>query len=164
MEFLEPDAVNTLWEHLRRIRSRSTFGHEYIKSSLLEPHETGFVIASFKDPEIDTAYEQVIKPILKKAGLRCVRIDQEHVSNHVMHKVLREISRARVVIADMTHERQNCYYEAGFAHALGKNVILTVKKGARIHFDLNGAQFLVWESEAKLGELLTSALAGLTDT
>ena len=34
-----------------------------------------------------------------------------------------------VVLADLTGERPNCYFEAGYAHALGKQLILTIRKG-----------------------------------
>jgi hypothetical protein len=61
-------------------------------------------------------------------------------------------------LADLSGERPNCYYECGFAHALGKEIILTVAAKEPVHFDMAGYRFLVWETEAELRRRLKERL------
>jgi hypothetical protein len=50
----------------------------------------------------------------------------------------------------LSGERPNCYYETGFAHALGKEIILPINTKDKIHFDLSGHRFIQWETESDL--------------
>jgi hypothetical protein len=74
------------------------------------------------------------------------------------NEILARIESAVLVIADLTHERPNCYYEVGYAHAIGKRVIFSVRKDhdprrasrnaadPKIHFDLDNHKFSFWEA------------------
>jgi nucleoside 2-deoxyribosyltransferase len=120
-----------------------------------------FVVMKFGDDELDSAYEGVMKPEGKRVGLTVKRIDEVQDSGRITDQMLTEIGRSLVVIADLTGQRPNCYYEAGFAHALGKELILTMRQGEDPHFDLAGYRFIRWKTESDLRSQLRTRLKAL---
>lgn len=115
-----------------------------------------FVIMKFDDKILDSAYEGVIKPTINKFRYRPLRIDEIQDSGRITDQILEEIAKSEVVFADLTGERPNCYYEAGFAHAIGKEMVFSVRKGTPVHFDLSLYRFIDWETEDELRQKLQS--------
>lgn len=91
-------------------------------------------------------------PILGKYQIHAKRIDEVEDSGRLTDQILENIRSSRFVIADLTGERPNRYYETGYAHAFGKEIILTIKANEKIHFDLAGYRFLQWHTEQELPE------------
>jgi hypothetical protein len=54
----------------------------------------------------------------------------------------------QLILADLSGGRPNCYYEAGFAHALGKAIIFAAQQKYTIHFDLANYRFIGWQNQA----------------
>jgi hypothetical protein len=113
-----------------------------------------FVIMKFGDEELDSTYQLAIKPVIEKFNYNPMRIDQIEKSEPITPRILTEIRRSAVVLADLTGRRPNCYYETGFAHALDKEIILTVKDGEEIDFDLKVHKFIIWTTPKDLQEAL----------
>lgn len=120
-----------------------------------------FVIMKFGDDDLDSAYEGVMKPVIEEFGLRAIRIDEIQDSGKITDQILEYIASSKYVLADLTGERPNCYYECGFAHALGKELIFTVKASQNVHFDLAGYRFINWNTEADLRRKLRQRLNNL---
>lgn len=59
------------------------------------------------------------------------------------------LRRAKFVIADLTHNNNGAYWEAGFAEGLGRPVIYTCRKAewdnTKTHFDTNHLVTIVWD-------------------
>lgn len=117
-----------------------------------------FVIMNFNDKLLDSAYTGVIKPVAKQFGLKSIMVKEIQDSRKIDDQIMEHIAQSKFVLSDLTGERPNCYYETGFAHALGKELILTIKKGSNIHFDLAGYRFIIWETEQELREQLMKRL------
>ena len=74
-----------------------------------------------------------------------IRIDKEHPLEDLVGRIKEEIRKSKFVIADLTDERPSCYFEAGYAEALGKKVIYVASKESviqpgtktKIHFDIH---------------------------
>lgn len=124
--------------------------HSVLQMAFAPPKNQVFVIMKFGSKELDSAYEGVIRPVIESHGYKAVRIDEIQDSGKITDQVLEHIATSKYVLADLSGERPNCYYEAGFAHALGKQLILTIRKSDTIHFDLAGYRFIQWETEAEL--------------
>jgi hypothetical protein len=94
--------------------------------------------------EYDDRFER-INEALQEFGCVSIRIDKQSPLGGLVDRIKDEIRRARFVVADLTDERPSCYFEAGYAEALGKPVIYTASRESimqpgqetRIHFDIH---------------------------
>ncbi|HEY3571652.1 MAG TPA: toll/interleukin-1 receptor domain-containing protein [Thermoanaerobaculia bacterium] len=111
-----------------------------------------FVVMKLGNKELDSAFDGAIQVVGKEFGYSVLRVDKIQDSDNVTVQILREISKSEIVVADLTHDSPNCYYEVGYAHGLRKEIILTRRTGAGIPFDLAGNRFIVWETEGDLRE------------
>jgi hypothetical protein len=127
---------------------------EQLLDRIVRPSQV-FVSMMIGNKELDSAYELAIEPVIKKFRYEPIRVDRKPDSDNIADKILESILRSEVVIADLTGERPNCYYEVGYAHALSKKMILSVRKGSEVHFNLSGYQFIEWETENELKQGLT---------
>jgi len=132
-----------------------------IQKSFLENLDQIFVIMKFGDSTLESAYEGVIDPIIREFNLTPIRVDKIQDSGKISDQILENIAKSKIVISDLTGERPNCYYETGFAHALGKDIILTIKENEKLHFDLAGHRFIVWKTEADLRKKLRERLKSM---
>ena len=150
-------------EVLQEVRGNSTVSptQSILQLAFAAPKQQAFVVMQFGDKTLDSAYTGVIKRVIESHGLKSVRIDEIQDAGKITDQVLQNIATSKYIIADLSGERPNCYYETGFAHALGRQLILTVRKPGVVHFDLAGYRFIQWETEAELREGLNKRLDGL---
>jgi hypothetical protein len=47
-----------------------------------------------------------------------------------------------MVVADLTHERPNVFFELGYARGVGNTVITIMRSGAKAHFDVQDWTYL----------------------
>jgi hypothetical protein len=108
-----------------------------------------FVMMPFVDPAVDGVYKQIIVPAVEENGLVPERADSFKASTSVMHDVWTYITRARVLIADLTSFNANVYYELGLCHALNKTPILMIQKGHDLPFDLRSFRTIFYSTSLK---------------
>jgi hypothetical protein len=116
-----------------------------------------FVIMAVR-PELEAFFEQAVRPAGKAAGLKVVRIDREEPEGYITEPILSAIRRSVFVLADLTLERPNCYFEAGYAKGAFRRVVFTCRKDhdirdqshrgqPRVHFDVDASRITWWEPE-----------------
>lgn len=108
------------------------------------------------DATFNPVYE-AIRSAVSSSGLKPVRADNFWEHSHVIQDIVNLIARARVVICDLSNRNPNVFYEAGIAHALGKEVILLVQSEGDVPFDLRHIRYIRYLNNAEgLAELSSS--------
>jgi hypothetical protein len=110
-----------------------------------QPKYFAFVLMPF-----DTAFDDVYKLGIKGAvaqfdnDLFAERVDEQIYREGILDRIYRQIQIADIVIADMTGQNPNVFYEVGYAHAKGKLCILLTADAADIPFDLKHQRHIVY--------------------
>ncbi|MEM7086431.1 MAG: toll/interleukin-1 receptor domain-containing protein [Bacteroidota bacterium] len=109
-----------------------------------------FVMMPFGEDSLNDVYDFFIKPTIENECLLvCERGDDVFGSNIVMDDIRRSISKARIVIADLTGRNANVFYEVGIAHTLNKDVLLLSQSMSDVPFDLRHRRILLYEFSPK---------------
>ena len=82
-----------------------------------------FVLMPFEEPFF-RLYEHHIRPTLEKTGFRVTKANDIFTSTAIMEDIWRSINEASLIIADITNEEPNVFYELGIAHTIGKKSII----------------------------------------
>jgi hypothetical protein len=102
-----------------------------------------FVLMPFA-PEFEDIYKLGIKPACQNVGAYAERVNEQIFAESILDRIYNQISKADLIVADMTGKNPNVFYEAGYAHALGKRVILLTQKSEDIPFDLKHYPHIVY--------------------
>lgn len=117
-----------------------------------------FLILPIRDENTAKDISFTIKTAAQNFGFTAERLDETFGYETINAKLLKHIELAEVVVADLTFERPNCYYEVGYAHALKKGVIFTAKRDTKIHVDINNYPVIFYDNMEQLNDKLTDAL------
>lgn len=94
--------------------------------------------------EFDEIYALGIREACKAAGAHCERVDEQMFDENILEHIYNQIAKADVIVADMTGQNPNVFYETGYAHALNKRVILLTQDRQDIPFDLSHYTHIVY--------------------
>ena len=83
-----------------------------------------FVIMPFSK-EYTEVYKSHIKPLIEEQfdDIDCVRMDEQMRLGSIHNNILDEIDRCSFVIADVSNENRNVFFEVGYAYGKGKTII-----------------------------------------
>ena len=92
-------------------------------------------------------YKNFIKKAIKESGYEPYRVDDDEFNQAIIDVIIGEIRKSKFVIVDLTGQRPNVYYEAGFAYGLNLAVIYTCNKDdkEKSHFNVNHNKIIYWE-------------------
>lgn len=111
------------------------------------------------DKKFNDIYTYGIKQSCTELNTYCERVDEQIYKERILDRIYNQISKADIIIADMTGRNANVFYEVGYAHALGKNVILLTQNAEDIPFDLKHFPHIIYNGQiTKLGENLKTRL------
>jgi hypothetical protein len=167
---------NDLWERCPYwIRRASGFafgpgGIEELEQCFeRSPSNPAFVAMWFGDDSslesrafMSDLFEDHIKSAVEKAGYRVGRVDLEPHNDFIMDRIIHLVRKAPFVIADFTGHRNGVYFEAGYARALGIEVIHTCRASHfdKAHFDIQQINTLLWDSGEDLESKLQQRILG----
>jgi len=107
-----------------------------------------FVITAFQD-DMEPVYE-AIKEATGKYELLAKRVKDIVGDYRITDEIMKKIRQAKYIIADLTHERPNVYFELGYARGLNKTVITTLRKGTTVHFDVKDWTYIEYDDSRNL--------------
>lgn len=87
--------------------------------------------------DFNAVYSELIKPTLESAGFESFRADEETTSGDILTDMFQELLLADLVLADMSIDNANVFYELGIRHALRKRGVVHIQAGrAYMPFDV----------------------------
>lgn len=114
----------------------------------------GFIAMSFG--EETRSIREAFRQAITEAGYAVRIIDEKEHNNQIVPEIFYEIQRSKFVVVDVSVPNYGAYYEAGYAQALGKQVIICCReaefheKDKRPHFDIAQKSMIVWTDEEDL--------------
>lgn len=124
-------------------------------------------VAMWFSEETNAAYADGIAPAIQELGYEPVRIDKHEHANKIDDEIIFGIRRSRFVVADFScgadGARGGVYFEAGYALALGRPVIWTVRSSdlPRVHFDIRQFNQIVWNDPQELRTALARRIGAV---
>lgn len=120
-----------------------------------------FVIMPFgATPGVQEIYRDHVEPLVRSCGLTPQRADDIFGHHEIIVDIWRAISRARVLIADLTGRNPNVFYELGMAHAIGKDVVILTQDSKDVPFDLTHLRHIAYQYSPRGVKELERALRG----
>jgi hypothetical protein len=114
-------------------------------------HDSGskpsaFVVMQFSR-EYNELFDEVIKPVTEGFGYECIRADETYTSTPILNDIIQSIKDSSVVVAEITPDNPNVFYEIGYSHAIGKpTILLCDKTRGSLPFDISGFRTLFYEN------------------
>lgn len=105
-----------------------------------------FIVMQFSS-DFDDIYSEIIRPVCEENHIECVRGDEMYTNTLIIDDIIKSIKESYLVIADITPNNANVFYEIGFAHGINKPVILLCdKKKEKLPFDVNGMRVIHYDN------------------
>ena len=122
-----------------------------------------FVAMPYK-PKWSKAVETVIQTSADQSNFLANVSRNSEKPGLITSQIWNEIRRAEVVVAEISDKNPNVFYELGFAHALGKEVILLSQNVSKRPFDISTARLLRYRIDdlPSLGKSLKRAFAQIS--
>lgn len=127
-----------------------------------------FVVMQFT-PEFNDLYIEVIKPTVEGFGIECIRADDIYNSGLILDDITQSIIESSLVVADITPDNPNVFYEVGYSHAIKKPVILlSDSRRDRLPFDVSGFRVIIYDNsiggKSKIEERLRKHIDSLLNS
>lgn len=119
-----------------------------------------FVLMPF-DAEFGAVYEDLVQPALEEAGYRVGRADTRLNQQNVLRDIVRGITQADVVIAELTGANPNVLYELGLAHGLRIPTVLLAQDIEEVPFDLRSYRVQLYSTRFDEVAALKEALGDI---
>lgn len=120
-------------------------------------------VAMWFDASLRGAYDEGFRPALEATGYEAVRVDLVEHTGRIDDRILAEIRRSGLLVADFTGHRQGVYFEAGFALGLSVPVIWSCREDdiGNAHFDTRQYNHLTWNSSTEIRQKLEARVRAL---
>ncbi len=160
LEELLPGGIVTVTDQrpsLRRVIGTTRLNEAGINS---DDKPLIFVAMPF-DKKMDDVFHYGIRNAVNRAGYLCERADQIAFTGNILDLIKRRITKAKLVIADLTAANPNVYLEVGYAWGLGTPTVLIAQDAQDLKFDVKGQKCIIYSGIRELEEKLSQELLEL---
>jgi len=115
---------------------------------LLNPDHADFA-------DVQNFFDIVVKPVVEdELGYRLVVVDGRQAYDHprIDQEIFAKLHRSRVVFADITGARPNCFLELGYALGRPLPAMVMAKEGSATPFDIHTFAGLHWKTTGSVDE------------
>jgi hypothetical protein len=115
---------------------------------LLNPGHADFV-------DVQNFFETVVQPVVEgELGYRLAVVDGRQSYEHprIDEEIFAKLHRSRVVFADITGARPNCFLELGYAFGRSLPTMVMAKEGSATPFDIHTFAGLHWKMTGSVDE------------
>ena len=128
-----------------------------------------FAIMPFNQ-QYDTIYDDIIVLACTQLGLQAERADRSTTPGPIPYQILESIANALFLIADVSEQNDNVFYELGYASALKKKIIVicNTSRQQALPFDIKVERAIFYDRQDPRWQLtlmrdLSAAVRGLYD-
>lgn len=109
-----------------------------------------FVAQPFDQGKFDQRYRDVIRPVIESLGLVAYRVDEDPEVDIPISTIEAKIPLASVVVAEITTDNPNVWFELGFALALAKPVVLLCsdERTTAFPFDVRHRNIITYHTDS----------------
>lgn len=110
-----------------------------------------FVVMPF-DQEYRGVYDHGIVPAVRKVANKvkrrpkCQRTDDISKSSSITRDIVEAICNADIIVADLTGNNPNVFYELGIAHSIGNKTVMITRDIKTVPFDLKTYRIIAYET------------------
>lgn len=137
-------------------------GHRYTVAHMAREQrivKKCFVIISFQE-NYDHVYSFAIERALRDKGYSCSRVDENKKPANIQAEIIRNIIDSDIIVADVSENSPNVFYELGISHSVGnKTIVITSKDVNKLPFDMTGFRVIEYRKD-RLGLRLLKADLG----
>ena len=95
-------------------------------------------------------YEYIIRPAVEEFGYHLTRADYIKEPGIITSQIIDQIFESSLVIADLSDNNPNVFYELAIRHIIQKPYIQMMRSGQKIPFDINGLRTIPFDTDLEL--------------
>lgn len=114
------------------------------------------------DPGLEDVHDAILT-VASELSLSAMRVDDEQSNERITDRIVEALETAEFIVADLTHQKPNVYFESGHAHGSGKTPIYIARAGTTIEFDLKDYPVIFFENMVSLRKQLKERQSALID-
>ena len=106
----------------------------------------------------DDLLEHIITPVMEEFSYQVIRADKLPNPGKITEQIIEQLMTADLVIADLTGNNANVFYELGVRHTTDKPVIQLIQKGGTVPFDVKVIRTLEYDLQVREAKKATEIL------
>ena len=111
--------------------------------------KTCFIIQPFDKGPFDKRFDDIIEPAIHDAGLTAYRVDRDPGVVVLIDEIEKGISNSVAVVADITIDNPNIWYEVGYARAADKPLVMICSiQRERFPFDIQHRNIIRYSTDS----------------
>jgi hypothetical protein len=114
-------------------------------------------------PEFADTHD-TLKTVCRDLGLAAKRVDDVQTNNRITDTIRDLIDASEFMIADLSDNRPNVFFEAGYAEGIGKTPVYIAKAGTSLQFDVKDYPVIFYQNQRALRAGVTIRLRSLIET